>query len=415
MAPPSQLAALMLLFEELATFCFRQRLPFFVDSGTLLGCVRHRGIVPWDDDADVGMFVADYRRLRETFADTASMRLDADYYGEPDATLALLPAGPDAARFDIAIDVIAFEQGGRTLMSEAIQREYPLDQYRTEHGPDSHLYDFGADDLAAQVAMPFFSGLVWAPRGWPERLARHYDDLEMPADGVAEAARELPIDPRTPPVVPVAEFPSIAAGLRETRGLVPFLVRRCDDFGVDARRFEELLAGEREPLFGYVYSSETDYEIHEIAALEALRRYRDGTLPIGIVDSPVASPADVLPASLQHGPLPEDGQQYACCYVLCRAPSVTGFHTDPEFGGGYMHLLEGEKFWWFVDPADASVEQLVERPMARVLTQDDYRLWGKVRVAHLRAGGFLYFPSSWPHRVLTYEPSCGLGGYIVPP
>ena len=51
--------------------------------------------------------------------------------------------------------------------------------------------------------------------------------------------------------------------------------------------------------------------------------------------------------------------------------------------------------------------------MASVLTQDDFRLWGKVQVAHLRGGGCVYFPPSWFHRVFTYEPSHGVGGYFA--
>lgn len=214
--------------------------------------------------------------------------------------------------------------------------------------------------------------------------------------------------------VAVAEFASIEEGLRAGAG-APFLVPECREFGLDAAGFRALLAGEQDDLFGYHYFSDTEYELRYVAPLMGLRRFEEGTLDFVIVDSPVQEPGRVLPAVLR-GRVPDDeeGREYACCFVLTGAGRVTPFHTDPEFGGGYMHLLAGEKLWWLVDPADAPTEALVDRPMARVLTQDGGRLWGRVQVALLRAGGFLYFPPLWSHRVRTTAPAYGLGGYITP-
>jgi len=46
-------------------FCTEKDIPYYLFYGTALGAVRHGGFIPWDDDADLVMFRADYERFRE--------------------------------------------------------------------------------------------------------------------------------------------------------------------------------------------------------------------------------------------------------------------------------------------------------------------------------------------------------------
>lgn len=51
--------------KKMTDFFDSNNLEYFITSGTLIGAVRHRGFVPWDDDFDVGMMRKDYERLKE--------------------------------------------------------------------------------------------------------------------------------------------------------------------------------------------------------------------------------------------------------------------------------------------------------------------------------------------------------------
>lgn len=107
------------LLDSIDEFCRTNGIRYSLSGGTMIGAVRHKGFIPWDDDIDLFMCRSDYDRFLATFNGTCPHYETVDYLSDPGYAL------PFAKVMDMSTQLV---EGGNKLFCYGIYVDiFPVD------------------------------------------------------------------------------------------------------------------------------------------------------------------------------------------------------------------------------------------------------------------------------------------------
>lgn len=180
------------MLEQFISVCKKYGLRYFMAGGSLLGTIRHRGFIPWDDDIDIDMFREDY----EKFAKIAPKEFTGKYffqttytddgYVRPHAqirnseTTAIL-AHEKGLPFNqgIFIDIFPLDSVPQSKIKQHIQATvmfFMMNFLRAGIMVNPRFNDNTFKNLAHYIAVPFFKIIDFHTFfKWYEKIAMHYN------------------------------------------------------------------------------------------------------------------------------------------------------------------------------------------------------------------------------------------------
>lgn len=113
------------MLEFFDTFCRKQEIPYFLSYGTLLGAIRHKGYIPWDDDIDVMVPRPYINKLIESFPNGIYRIITIE--NTPDY----------AFPYPRMVDTYTYSKDGIFAKSQGVNIDiYPIDAYPNDKGDE---------------------------------------------------------------------------------------------------------------------------------------------------------------------------------------------------------------------------------------------------------------------------------------
>lgn len=233
-----QLVMLRML-KILDHICTRHNIEYFLLGGTLLGAIRHKGFIPWDDDLDIGMTRDNYNRflkfgVSELPSDIFFQTVNTDpEYPQNSVVDARLrdkyssyhhigrPNNPwhEGLQVDIFVHDQSFlpyemfvvwtnrilrrlkNQNHRTVVLKMMKALIPFNKvYGSNYQQNPRMGAFiTKEELATLIRVPFEDTEVWAPVGYHSFLTRQFGNyMQLPPENKRITNHDVQANPFTP-------------------------------------------------------------------------------------------------------------------------------------------------------------------------------------------------------------------------
>lgn len=110
----------MIMLYEFDKICRKHDIPYWLEWGSLLGAIRHKGFIPWDDDLDVAMTRPDFNRLREVLPNYPAFDLRYTFDKNGTVVAKIYFAGTD---IQIFLDIFICDYFNVTTKAEVFKEE----------------------------------------------------------------------------------------------------------------------------------------------------------------------------------------------------------------------------------------------------------------------------------------------------
>lgn len=128
--PETRAEQLLLLeiLKEVKAICIKHNIKYWLIAGTLLGCVRSGGFIPWDDDLDIAMLREDY----DKFSKIAPKELPKEYFYQTKKTDKYFPHNFAKIRRNGTLLVETTEKYPEKYHQGIFVDVFPFDYYPSE-------------------------------------------------------------------------------------------------------------------------------------------------------------------------------------------------------------------------------------------------------------------------------------------